>query len=209
MLVAVRAVIHLPRRIYRENIRASGYFGTMAGGCGSQGRRHRTHAADRDVPVSGTPAQHVVQEADVLPQRRVVQSREGADQRVGRNHPPDQVVSHRAGNGVSDRLVDHGLPGERRRAAGAVHDGAACLLPSAQRLEQRRPEPFGHQSATAVEGVEAMLVSRGADRSEGARAVRPDEQTGPPGGSRVRRIRRIRSTGQPDMRAQVVDDAAG
>ena len=121
MLVVAAAVAHFAVRVHGVNVCTGGYFGAVAYGGGGQGRGHRAHPADGHVPV---PAEHVIQEADVLPQRRVVEASEGADQRVGGDHAADQVVAHRVGDGVPDRLIDNRVPRCRRvghlpgRAAG-------------------------------------------------------------------------------------------
>ena len=87
------AITHLAVRIDRVNLCARDDFGAVAGRRGSQRSAHRTHAADRHVPIAGAAADQVIQETDVLLQRRVVGAGEGADQRVGRHHAAHQIVA--------------------------------------------------------------------------------------------------------------------
>ncbi|CNZ40079.1 Uncharacterised protein [Mycobacterium tuberculosis] len=86
-VATVAVVAHRTVWIKGENVCTGDYFGAVAGSCRGQGRGHRPHAADWDVPDSGAPTDQVIQEADVLHQRRFVHAGEGADQRVGGDHP--------------------------------------------------------------------------------------------------------------------------
>ncbi|GAB7142945.1 hypothetical protein LRC484719_15330 [Mycobacterium riyadhense] len=199
------AVTHLPVWVDGENVCAGGNFGTMAGGRGGQARRHRAHAADGDIPVSGAPAEHVVQKANVLPQRLIVEAGEGADQCIGGDQTPDQVVAHRVDDGVSDRIIDHGSPGGRGLGVAAGEHSPTGLLAGGHWFEQRRPELFGHQPAAPVELGEPVLITGGADRSE--RVLRPDQQARAPGRSRVGGVRRKLTPRQSDRDTQVGHDA--
>ncbi len=73
--------------------------------------RHRAHPADRDVPVARAVADHVVEEAAVLPERGVVGVGEGADQRVRQDHAAHQVVGEGPFDGLAQRPFEQGRPG--------------------------------------------------------------------------------------------------
>ncbi len=112
--------------------------------------------------------------------------------------PRTRSLPHRIDDGLPDRLVDHGPPRGRGIGIAAVQNMAAGLLAGAQRFDQRRPEPFGHQSAAPVERGETALIVGRADRGECiVSAVRPDQQAGAAGRSRVGGIRRKLPPGQP------------
>ena len=67
----------------------------MPGRRRSQRAADRAHAADRHVPVAGAATHQVVEEAHVLPQRRVVGASECSDQCIGRHHAANQIVGDR------------------------------------------------------------------------------------------------------------------
>jgi hypothetical protein len=105
----------------------------------------------------------------------VIDASEGADQRVGGYQTADQVIAHRVGDGVPDRLLYHGLPPGRGVGVAAVQDVPAGLVAGTRRFDQRWPQPLGHQSATPVERGERVLVAGSADRRERLARVRPDK----------------------------------
>ncbi len=131
MFVVASAIAHVTVRGDRDSFRAGHYFGAVSGGGGGQPRGHRTHATDRDVPVTGAAAEQVIEEADVLGQRWLVEPGEGADQRVGSDHATNQVIVHRGGDGAPDRFLDHGVPGAECLGGATVHHGAAGLVAGA------------------------------------------------------------------------------
>ena len=204
MLVVVMAVAHLTVRVDGVNLCVGDDFGAVTGCDNGQRRADRPHAADRDVPFPDSAADQVIEETDVLLQRRVVESGEGADQRVGRDHAAHQIVAEGIGDCPTDRPLDHGPP--RRRGLGrAFGDGCAGLLAGEQRFQQGRPQSLGHQAAALVERGERPLVIEGADGTE--RVLRAHQQPGAARGGRVGGVRRVRSRSQPDRRTEVVENA--
>ena len=172
------AVAHQAVRVDPVNVGVDGDVGAVAGGGRRQGRGHRTHPADGDVPFPAAAAQDVVKEADVLGQRRVVETGEGADQGVGSDHTANQVIADRGRDGGPDRFLHQGPPRSVYSRLAARQDVSAGLFPGAQRFEQRRPQPCGHQLALPVERREALRIGGRADRGEpvGADgALRADE----------------------------------
>jgi hypothetical protein len=87
----------------------------------------------------------VVQEADVLLQRRVVGGGERADQGVGEHHAAHRVVT--------EPLVDHlaERPGEQVAPGGVVVHHLPQLLGRQQRLCERREDALRHPSGHGVE----------------------------------------------------------
>ena len=80
-----------------------------------------SHAADRHVPVPGSAADHVVQEAAVLAQARIVGGRERADEAVGQGDAARDVGLERRSRSTSaERALDERIPervvAERSRA---------------------------------------------------------------------------------------------
>ena len=140
-------------------------------------------------------------------QRRVVEAGEGTDQRVGGDHAADQVVAHRVGDGVPDRLLDYCPPCGRRRISRVPSSSAAHLLAGGQRFEQRGPESVGHQAAAPVELGESRSRRRPrrSRRIRVRRATRRAVRTARPLPGRG--VRRKRAPGQPHRGAQVLDDA--
>ena len=61
--------------------------------------RDRPHAADGNIPVTGSAAQEVVQEADVLLEVGAVRPGESPDQGIRQDHAAHQVAVQPAGNG--------------------------------------------------------------------------------------------------------------
>ena len=106
----------------RADAGAGDDLGAGGGGAAGQGVGDRAHAADRHPPLAGAVADQVVEEAAVLDQRRVVQRREGADQRVGADHAADGVVGEAALDRRAERLGHEVAPDARvdlRRAGRA------------------------------------------------------------------------------------------
>ena len=203
MLVVVPPITHLTARVDPVNLCAGDDLGAVGGRGGGQRRADCAHPTDGDVPVADPAAQQVVQKADVLLQRRVVELGEGPDQRVGRHHTAHQVVIECVDDRGADRPLGHVVPRPGRIRMGRDHGGAG-LFAGAQRLQQRGPQPFGDQPAAPVELSEAVFVAVGADRVE--RAAAADQQAGTPGRHRVGAVRRIRPWCQPYRRAEVVED---
>ena len=83
-----------------------------AGLLGGVGQRlgERAHPADGNVPAARAVTDHVVEEASVLTQLRVVDVGEGPDQRVGRHDPASQVAVEGALEQLRERLLEQRLP---------------------------------------------------------------------------------------------------
>ena len=113
----------------------------------------RAHAADGHVPVALAVADHVVEEAAVLAQRRLVRGRERPDQPVGEHDPAHEVV----GEGGVDRLAERAL--EQRLPGGVLGDLGAQLVAARERLGER-----GEDAPADARGhrVEARQASCGA-----------------------------------------------
>ena len=169
-----------------------------------QCRRHRAHAADRYVPHPGAPAQQVVEEAHVLPQRRVAQTGERADKRIGGHHAADQIAADGIGDRMSQRALDERLPRRRGIRPAVLHDIAPGLLRVDQRPQQRRPQGLGDCPAAAVELLETRLVRAGSHRVE--RRVRSDQQTAASAVGRVGRVGRVTAPPEAHRGTEIVED---
>jgi hypothetical protein len=112
------------------------------------------HPADRHVPAPEPVADHVVQEAAVLAQRRVVRRGEGPDQRVGEQHAADLVVADPGGQGLGQRGLEQCL-------ADIGIDAAQELLARKQRLGQGRRERAGGSGRELAPGAHLRLRERG------------------------------------------------
>ncbi len=142
-----------------------------------QRARDRAHPADRDVPVARAVADHVVQEAAVLPERGVVGVGEGADQRVREDDAAHQVVRE----GPLDRLAE--WPLEQGRPGVVVRHAATQLGAVGQRLGERREHPSGELPGHLVEALPGLPLAVGAgqrpERLPGtARVARVHQQAG-------------------------------
>ena len=144
--------------------------GARPSGGPDQLRRHRAHAADRHPPLAGAVADHVVEEAAVLPQRRVVGVAEGADQRVGQQHAADGVV----GGARLDQLTDRPL--DQRRPQSGI-DRAAQLRGPGQGSVRVGSTTAANDSAGPASSA-ASLGRLAADQH--ARRRRPGCTTGRP-----------------------------
>ncbi len=124
--------------------------------------RQRPHAAHRHVPAA---ADHVVEEAAVLAELRIVGRRERPDQPIGQHRPARQIGVERPLEQLGQRRLEQRLPG------GVVVEQPAHLLARAQRLdegaEQALADPGQH-------GLPRRVAGRPADRRRpAARATRP------------------------------------
>ncbi len=214
--VARRApVAHLAVGGDRRNLRPGDDLGAVPASGRLQCAGDCSHSTDRNVPLAGAAAEQVVEQADVLGQRRVAESGERSDQRIGGHHPADQIAADRLGDGQPDRLLDQRRPRRRGVGAAGLQHLPAGVLAAAQRFGQRRPQRFGHRPATPVEVGETTLVAGGAHRRErrsrrsGGRSigVGTDQQSGAATVARVRRVGGIAAPGQPDRSAEILDDA--
>ncbi len=203
VVVAAASVAHVAVGCDRVNIGAGRDFGTMAYGGGGQRSADRAHPADRDVPVSGTTTQQVVQKTHILRKRLLVGTRERTDQRVGRHYPAHEVVAHRISDRVPDRSADERLPRGVRFGAATGHVPAR-LRASAQWFGERRPQRLGDQSTASVEVGEARFVGSGADGPESA--LRPDEQAFASASGRIGGVGGIVAPHQLNARAEVLED---
>ncbi len=121
-----------------------------------QGVGEGAHAADGDVPGAGAAADHVVEEAAVLLERRVVRVGERADQGVRQDHAPHEVVGETVLDRDPDRLLEEGPPGLL-----VVHP--AAQFPAArQRLGERREHPLGDLAGHVVEALPGRVLTLGA-----------------------------------------------
>ena len=77
---------------------------------GREAIRHRAHPADGHVPAAGSVADHVVEEAPVLTQLRIVGGRERSDEPVGQGNPAGLVVAHRALKQLGQRRLEQRAP---------------------------------------------------------------------------------------------------
>ena len=129
----------------------------------------RAHAADRHVPVALAVADHVVEEAAVLAQRRLVGGGEGPDQPVGERDPALDVVVE----GRLDRLAQRPL--EQRLPGGVLGDLGAQRLACRQRLreggEDAPADARGHRVELAPARRAAPRRCARAARSPSGRGV--------------------------------------
>ena len=114
---------------------------------------HRAHPAHRHPPAAVAGADHVPQEAAVLAQRRLVDAREGADQRVGRDHPAHEAVTEPLSEGLGERPVGDRLPRAPARPsrAGASRCATAPGRAASGTRAARRP-PSSRRSAARPGG---------------------------------------------------------
>ena len=130
--------------------------------------RQGAHAADRHVPGAGAAADHVVEEAAVLPQGGVVGVREGPDEGVGEDDTADEVVGEVLLHGGADRLLEEHPPRL------LVVDTPTQLVARGQRLGERREHPLGD-------------AARSCRRSRCQAAYSPSDPVSRANASRVRR----------------------
>ena len=134
--------------------------------------RQRAHASDRHVPG---PSDHVVEEAAVLPQQRIVGRRERSDQSVGQHGAAGEIVSERP----LDQIGERGL--EERVPEGVVADHPSELLARAQGLGQRGKRPVGDRRECGTRRGRVGRDPAGADldrhaeRAEQRRGEQADE----------------------------------
>ncbi|CAO0833571.1 hypothetical protein SMICM17S_13273 [Streptomyces microflavus] len=171
------------------------------GGLG-EGVGEGAHAADGDVPVTGSAADHVVEEAPVLEQRGVVGVGEGADQGVGQHHAAYQVIGEVPLDGHPDGLLEQGPPG-----LGVVDPGPQ-RVPGGERLGQGREDPFGDPLRHGVEALPGRVLPLSAgQRGEGLPGpVAADEQ---PGGAPLADDRGVGGDGplaDGEVQPEIADD---
>ena len=129
LLDTVEPVAHVPLARDAEHLGAGDELGAgLARGAGELAG-HRAHAADRDIPVAGAAADHVVEEAAVRVERGVVEVGERADQAVGRDDAADEVAREAGVDGLAEGPVDELLPDAvvaetRARASARVGSGS-------------------------------------------------------------------------------------
>ncbi|CAM5697193.1 hypothetical protein SFUMM280S_08810 [Streptomyces fumanus] len=186
---------------------AGGEHGTGRPGGGGQRVGERAHPADRHVPGAGAAADDVVQEAAVLEQGGVVGVGEGADQGVGEDHAPDQVVGEVLLDGDPHRFLEQGPPGVR------VVDPAAQFLPGGQRFGERREDPPGDLAGHAVEAPPGRVLAFAAGEP-GEGLPRPplapaDQQPRRSAAPLDGRVRGDVPGAHPEVQAEVPDDLPG
>ena len=138
---------------------------------GREAIRHRAHPADGHVPAAGSVADHVVEEAPVLTQLRIVGGRERSDEPVGQGNPAGLVVAHRALKQLGQRRLEQRAP---RRLA----DEPAHLLTGAQRLGERWEYPLGDARQRAERrraGGSSSQLHADAELGEQSRRKQADE----------------------------------
>lgn len=113
----------------------------------------RAHAADRDVPGSGAAADHVVEEAAVLPQGRVVGVGEGADEGVGEDDSADEVVGEGVLDGDPEGLLEEDAPGV------LVVDAAAQLVAGGEGFGEGGEDLLGEAAGHAVEALPGLVLA--------------------------------------------------
>ena len=178
--------------------------------------RHRAHPADRDVPVAGSAADHVVQEADVLAQGRIVEVGEGADESVGGGDPADQVVVEVLTEQRTQRQRGERLPqfGGRRVGGGLAwaDDEVVHVGGGPQRLGHGREDAVGDHAEPTVERLprgEAEVGAGHPPERRGRRIV--IEVVDEDAARRIRRqgrVRRIAASDECDVEVEVGDDLA-
>ncbi len=173
------AVVACPRDVGSVGARADGLdrcprqeLRTTGAGCLGERIDDRAHATDGHIPVSRPAADHVVEEAAVLHERRVMRVGERADQRIGHDDATYEV----AGEGPLDELA------QRRVQVGPplLADGRTYLGGRRQRLGDAGEHGLREGVRPGAESPPGVVVRRGADGCERAlrRAVVPgvDEQ---------------------------------
>ena len=148
-------------RVDRGHLGAAADLGAGLAGGPLQRGRHRAHAADRHVPVAVAVADHVVEEAAVLAQRRVVRARERADQPVRERDPALDVVVEGGVDRLAERPLHQRLP---RRVLG---DLGLQRLAGRQRLGERGEDPPADARGHRVERPPAVVRRRAGARRAG------------------------------------------
>ena len=173
----------------------------------AQGARDGAHAAHRHVPVAGPVADDVVEKAAVLPQGRLVDVGEGADQAVGGRDPADDVVGEGTAQHLPEGLLEERAPG---LLAHPVDHEVPDRRPREQGLGERRREPAGHLGGHGVEAAPRLEVGvrTGETPERGARgdvvlAVDQEAAVGHRG------VRGPAAALQRDGQAELVDHAPG
>ena len=149
-----------------HDLRADAQLGSGLDGGTRQGPTEGAHPAHRHVPVPGAVADHVVEEAAVLAQLRIVGGGEGSDQRVGGHDPAHQVAVELGLERERERLLE-----QRRPRRLVVHQRAERRAGN-ERLGQRPEHPPrdpGGERAKALERGHRAVVAAGA----GDRVARP------------------------------------
>ena len=168
---------------------------------------HRTHAADRDVPVAGAATDEVVEEADVLAQVGPAHLGEGADEGVGRDDAAHRVVAERALEDLPQRAPDQRLP-ER-----VVADQRRDLGLGAQRLEDGREDLLREVVHPAVEvlprGILPGPAGEGGEAGRGRLRVTVVDEQAAAGVAGHRREGGVAPPDQPHVEVEVGDHLPG
>jgi hypothetical protein len=157
-----------------RDLDAAAQLGAGPPGGAGQSRGERAHAAHGHVPVARAVADGVVEEAAVLAQPGVGRLGEGADQAVGEDDPPLEVVVEAVGQRLTQGALDERLP------RGVIGDERAQLVARAQRLGERREDA---RRDAAGEGRE--VAPGGARRLTGAHQQPAAVRAGGVGGDRA------------------------
>jgi hypothetical protein len=173
-----------------------------AGAPGNRGQLggERAHASNRHIPAPGPASDHVIEEAAVLPQKRIVRGRERPDRRVRAYDAAHQV----RGEGPLERQRQRIL--EQRLPRVVIVDQLAHLLTAAQRLRQRGEHPLrdaGQHGLKALPRFECARIAGDArHRALGGIGFIAQQQPGPA----RRRVRGDGAGPEPCAQAQRVDD---
>lgn len=198
----------------RAAVRVDAYRFVTGGDDGARGARggcqrvgEGAHAADRYVPVAGAAADDVVEEAAVLLKRGVVGVGERADEGVGEDHAPDEVVGEVLLDRDTDRFLEQGPPGL------LVVDGSAQFLAGGQRPGEGGEDALGDAAGHAVEALPGPVLALGAgepgERLAGALLTTADEQPGGPSVTFGGGVRGDGAGADPEVEPQFPDDLLG
>ena len=101
----------LGARLHTQHLGPRAQLGSGAEGRIDQRPGDGSHAPERHVPLSGAPAEHVVEEAAVLAQALLGGVGKGPDQAVRQDDALHQVVGERGARPVAEGRLEDRLPG--------------------------------------------------------------------------------------------------
>lgn len=207
---ALRLVRHLgaaPVGLHAGHLVPGDEFGAGHAGGGGEGVGEGAHAADGHVPVTGPVADHVVEEAAVLLEGRVVGVGERADQGVGEDDAAHQVVREALLDSPADRLLEEHPPGR------VVVDPPTQRVPVRERLGEGGKDPLGDAAGRLVElgprGVLAPAAREPLEGDTGTLLTTADEQPGGPAVTLGRGVRGHGAAAHGEVEPEIVDDLVG
>src|SRR3954465_60081 len=73
--------------------------------------RDSAHSAQRNFPLAGAVADHMVKKATILQKRWIIRMREEPDLPIRKHDTAHKIILEKTFNGASERLFDEASPG--------------------------------------------------------------------------------------------------